>query len=135
MVLALISLIPFTVMALIFASRVINPPLTDKEIEDTRALCSSIQLPGSFIKVKDYSLIKSGLADIGTTYISSEDPKSVEDFFIRELTQRGWEYHKESYSDHRVFRKGRASVIIEYGQIGFTSKYQYSLDCTIGDRQ
>ncbi len=109
--------------------------ISDEEIEMTKSNCLNLNLPASFIKVRESDLlVKSGLARYDTQYKSSASLEMVVDHFYTQLIPHGWEYsqHKEGGKTFLYFDKGKFSVEIESGFIGFSSDRFYGVGCRWG---
>lgn len=108
--------------------------ISDEDIETTKSNCSNLLIPDSFVKVRDSELAKSGQAVFTTQYTSSVDPKTVDEHFYNQIVPHGWEYtsRKEGGDTFLYFDKGKFSIIIHYGIIGFSSNRLYGVSCTWG---
>lgn len=110
-------------------------PISDNDIEITRNNCRDLVLPDAFVnKISDKQLVKMASAIYTTQYRSSIDPKTVEEHFYNQLIPQGWKYTrlKELGQTSWYFEKGKFSIIIEYGIIGFSSDGLYSVNCKWG---
>jgi hypothetical protein len=132
-ILLIIGALMFGLAAIVFIYAF--EPISDNERETTKNNCRNLILPASFVnKVSGRKHASLESAIYTTQYRSDVDPITVEEHFYNQLVPQGWKYtlSRESAGTYLYFDKGKFSIIIEHGPIGFSSNRLYSVSCRWG---
>lgn len=133
--LVLVGLVPPLFILAVFSGirfESIIPRISDEDVKLTESNCSNLVIPKSFVKVRDYNIVKINSAFFTTQYKSSVDPKIINDFFADQLIPQGWELQSKRNGGtvEQRFYKGKFSISIVYGNLSFTSDRTYSVGCS-----
>ncbi len=134
---SLLKVIVFSAVLLVSSCKTLESQfqlISDEDIEKTKSNCSNLSIPDSFVKVRESELVKSGQAVFTTQYTSSVNPETVDEHFYSQLVPQGWKYtrRKEGGDTFLYFDKGKFSIEIHYGIIGFSSNRLYGVSCAWG---
>ena len=110
------------------------PQITKEEVQEVKNICSNLNPPPSFVKMRQRDSVKPNNALRSIQYSSIAEPEEVEEYFVNLLTHSDWIFFKGNHipRDNLRFKKGKFTIDISTENFSFISKKVYIVDCSIG---